>query len=106
MTAKLVRDGKVAVLISRGFGAGWYTWIHESWALYDPVIVQMLEMGLPDVRDKIVEYCKVTYGDEHYYGGVDDLEVVWLDEGTKFFIDEYDGAESLVLESSMKWEIA
>ena len=106
MTAKLVRDGKVAVLISPGFGAGWYTWINEPWALYDPVIVQMLELGLPDVRDKIVAYCNVTYGEDHYYGGVDDLCVVWLDEGTKFYVKEYDGSESVVRESSMKWEVA
>lgn len=106
MTAKLVRDGRVAVLVSRGWGAGWSTWIGETWALYDPVIVQMLELDLPNTAEQIVAYCRAAYGNEHYYGGVDGLHIVWVTEGQRFYIEENDGAERLVLETSMRWETA
>ena len=31
-----------------------------------------------------------------YCGGADDLQIEWLDEGTVFEIDEYDGSESII----------
>ena len=92
---KLIRDGKVAVLVSPGFGAGWYTWHHVEELIYDPSIVEWLEQGnMP----KIEAYLALKYKDE-YFGGLEDLVVEWVPEGARFRIDEYDGAESLVLES-------
>jgi hypothetical protein len=35
-----------------------------------------------------------------------DLIVEWLPEGTEFKIDEYDGAESLILKEEEVWLIA
>ena len=32
---------------------------------------------------------------EAYDGGVDDLQVEWIEEGTHFEITEYDGSESI-----------
>jgi hypothetical protein len=32
-----------------------------------------------------------------YSGGVQDLKVAWIPEGTKFQITEYDGSESIEL---------
>jgi hypothetical protein len=41
---KLIRDGKVAVLYSPGFGAGWSTWNQELPELvFNPVIVDFVE---------------------------------------------------------------
>jgi hypothetical protein len=39
---KLVRDGKVAVLYSTGYGAGWYSWHGIEELLYDSVVVEMV----------------------------------------------------------------
>jgi len=36
---KVIRDGKVAVLISYGFGAGFYTWGAPLEAIFDPKLV-------------------------------------------------------------------
>ena len=65
---KVVRDGLVAVLVSPGFGAGWYSWhgIHEL--LFDPVVVGMLENNID--RYEIEKYCEKTYGEDEYYGSV------------------------------------
>ena len=105
---KVVRDGKVAVLVSPGFGAGWYTWARgeDSMAekvLFDPEVVAWVEGGkegpVPDMEAK--------YGMEHFYdGGAEDLVIYWVPVGAKFRIDEYDGSESLVLESNEKWVVA
>ena len=45
---KVVRDGKVAVLISQGFGAGWYSWNSNEQLLFSPKIVEMVEQGKAD----------------------------------------------------------
>jgi hypothetical protein len=101
---KLVRDGKVAVLVSSGFGAGWYSWHYNQELLFDPDIVKMLELDWP--RERIVAHCEKFYGEDHFYGGVDGLYVAWVPEGAKFRIDEYDGSESLQLETEMDWMVA
>ena len=99
---KLIRDGKVAVLVSPGFGAGWYTWHSIDELIYDPSIVEWVER---QELDKIQAYMELKYP-EVYYGGLEDLEVNWVPLGAKFRIDEYDGAESLVLESEQRWMTA
>ena len=99
---KLIRDGKVAVLVSPGFGAGWYTWHSIDELIYDPSIVEWVER---QELDKIQAYMELKYP-EVWYGGLEDLEVNWVPLGAKFRIDEYDGAESLVLESEERWMTA
>ena len=92
---KVIRDGKVAVLVSPGVGAGWYSWNKGfPQCLFDPEIVALVESKQ---HDKIFKLVEKKYGDGFYAGGqVRRLEVVWLPEGTVFRIDEYDGAESIV----------
>ncbi len=97
---KLIRDDQVAVLVSPGHGAGWYSWHGIEELLYDPAVVDMVESG--EDTDAVVRYCETTYGDTAYYGGVDQLTVEWVPVGTRFYIAEYDGAEHLVTEESME----
>ena len=96
---KLIRDSKVAVLVSPGFGAGWYSWHHLEELVYDPSIVEWVEQ---EQLDKILTYMELKYP-EVYRGGLEDLVVEWVPVGARFRIDEYDGAESLVLESKERW---
>ncbi len=94
---KVIKDGKVAVLISRGYGAGWYSWHGKKELLFHPAIVEMVEKGQHELITE--QFCKELLGiDEKEYLctiGVDGLSVVWIPEGTAFEIDEYDGAESI-----------
>ena len=47
---KLIVDGKVAVLVSRGFGAGWSTWMSDyPECVFDPVLAQMLIDGADEI---------------------------------------------------------
>lgn len=100
---KLVKDGKVAVLVSRGFGAGWSSWMNDDDApecLFDPVIAQMLIDGADEM--KIASVAEERYPNS-YTGGVDGLTVEWLPVGTKFRISEYDGAESIEILGDIYW---
>ena len=99
---KLIRDGKVAVLVSPDYGAGWYSWHRIEELLYDPSIVLWLEAK---ELDKIEHYLTLKYPNE-YFGGLDDLTVEWIDQGTEFRIDEFDGAESIQLKADTKWLVA
>ena len=89
---KLIRDGKVAVIYSPGFGGGWYTWHGIKDLIFDPTVVEMIEANTP--VDSIVSYCEETYG-KHYYGGVTDLRIEWIKQGSLFRINEYDGSEEV-----------
>ena len=100
---KLVVDGKVAILYSPGFGAGWYTWNQEvPEILFDPAIVQFIHM---DKWAELKTYVALKYPDI-YTGGLDDLKVAWIPEGTLFRVDDYDGNESIELKENDNWIVA
>lgn len=104
MMNKVIRDGKVAVLYSPGYGAGWSTWNTALPELvFDTDVVAWVESGkvgpLPDLKTK--------YDDEYISdGGAQDLEIRWIPVGTKFIIDEYDGAEWIQTEDQIQWCVA
>ena len=101
---KKIKDGMVAVLYSPGFGAGWYSWHNVEELLYDPKVVDMV---LEKTSAQTIElYCEEVYGDKAYYGGADDLEVMWIPVGTHFRIHEYDGAESIEIRDEIDWIVA
>lgn len=95
MVDKVERDGRIAVLVSPGFGAGWSTWADDSQielAIFDPRLVAAAEAGMDDIDCLMVE----VFGDESFYtGGWKNIEVRWIDKGESFIIDEYDGSESV-----------
>ena len=91
--AKVVRDGKVAVLKTSGHEGGWYSWnTGIPQCLFDPEIVALVEAGDRKKARTVAEQ-KWPNG---FWGGYDTLEVEWIDTGTRFRIDEYDGEETLV----------
>jgi len=91
---KVVRDGKVAVLYSPGFGSGWYSWnTSYKQCLFHPKIVEMVEAGRHDLITD--EFCNELFGDGFYAGGAMELKIVWMPEGTAFHVDDYDGSESV-----------
>lgn len=100
---KVIRDGKVAVLISPGYGAGWYTWNSKyPELLFHPSLVQMVEEG--EAKDITDEYVKNLIGADYIYaGGAKKLEVVWVEKGKLFRVDEYDGYESIVIKDDEEW---
>lgn len=96
---KIVRDGMVAVAVSHGFGAGWSTWNNV-----DPMDARFNQLFLDGKIAEAKDLCDEL--DLGYEGGAEDVSIVWVPVGTKFVIDEYDGAESLMTVDDMDWRIA
>jgi hypothetical protein len=136
---KLIRDGKVGVLVSPGYGAGFYTWGAPLESIFDPTLVEMVDerwnmrfvwdnnvdehdrikFGWGDrgrltetrywenpeyseLTQKMIDYVESTY-EGVFSGGVEDLKVEWIPEGSEFIIEEYDGSESLRLKDDINW---
>jgi hypothetical protein len=99
---KFKQGDMVAVLVSRGHGAGWSTWNHQhkEQMMYDPEIVQLCLDGVGDVAIQEVALSKWP---DAYFGGVDGLSIEWISEDTEFIIDEYDGHESVVYKNHTPW---
>jgi hypothetical protein len=97
---RIIRDGRVAVVYSPGYGAGWSTWNNDvPGMIFDPGLVDLVLEGN---KEKILAYVMLRWSDANILG-VDDLAVEWIPEGVDFVINEYDGAETLVFKDRMKW---
>lgn len=92
-TKKVIKNGKVAVAISPGFGAGWTTW-NNSISPLEPKVIKMIQEKKQELINE--EWCEKELGIKNVYcGGCYKLKIVWLSIGTKFSINEYDGSESI-----------
>jgi hypothetical protein len=96
---KVVKDGKVGVLVSPGFGAGFLTWGAPIEAIFNPTLIGLVEN---EKWQEAIDFVEETW-DSIYTGGVEDLVVAWIPEGTKFQITEYDGSESIELLEDVNW---
>ena len=110
---KVIRDGKVAVLYSPGYGAGWFSW--NTWCkecLFSPEIVAMVEAGINWEKDwkKVEKKAKELFNKdgkefEVYDNAVRDLKIAWIDEGAVFQIHENEGYERIKI-SYDDWIVA
>jgi hypothetical protein len=96
---KVIKDGKVGVLFSPGFGAGFSTWGAPTEAIFNPTLIELVEN---EKWQEAIDFVQETWSDV-YTGGVPDLQVVWISEGTKFQITEYDGSESIEFLEDVNW---
>jgi len=107
---KTIRDGKVAVIISPGFGTGWSTENRgNDWFIYgDPTFVRLVEENT-DVKT-LTSYVNTLLnptGDKYIcFLGIDNLEIEWVPVGTVFRILEYDGSEYVDVFDVSKWNTA
>lgn len=111
MVEKVIRDGKVAVLYSPGYGSGWTTWnqshpcVEEM--LFDADIVKaILEHGSTGDTTKIVDIAQEKYGkiDEYFCAqGLKNISIAWVNVGRKFIVTEYDGSEGIQFRDEMNW---
>lgn len=98
MTDKVIRDGRVAVLYSPAYGAGWSSWTSDEYRdffLFDPELITLAEHGAG--QSDVDAYIKSKLGENAYFsiGGWSDIEIAWLPKNTSFRIIEYDGSESI-----------
>lgn len=93
---------KIGIIYSPGFGAGWSTWGQPEQAL-DQTLANLIASEAPYTDWE--KYCEEKYPEE-YLGGLSDCVVEWVEEGTLFKIDEYDGSESVMFKEDDNWQIA
>jgi len=100
---RVVRDGRVAVLYSPDYGAGWSTWNTKyPEILFDPALVELVEA---EKWDELQAFVTLKYPDI-YAGGLRDLQIEWIPQGTQFIVNEYDGNESIQTRDSTDWYTA
>jgi hypothetical protein len=88
---KLIRNGKVAVIIHNGYGLGWYTEHYDIDLLFDKKLAEaIIEKRDDDLLSIMEEIC----GKEHPFPH--DLRVEWVTQGEPFIISNYDGRESII----------
>ena len=105
MFEKHIVDGKVAILYSPGFGAGWSTCAYGDSEQAMAMDRDLVEAFLTGGVNAVVKVAEEKYPD-NYTGGADDLEVVWLPVGTQFKIREYDGSETIHTLDNASWWVA
>jgi hypothetical protein len=108
---KVIKDGKVAVLYSPCYGAGWSTWNSDDkdFLLFDPKIVAAVENKNYDLAAKLAtEMGKEMNGSDDYTCtlGAEDLEIEWIPEGEEFEVTEYDGNEGINIISQKRYKRA
>ncbi len=104
---KYIKDGKVGVLYSPGYGAGWSTWAHDDSARESMVfckeLCEAVDKGLPLQQIKVIAH---EHFPDMYLGGLDDIKLVFIKPGTRFRIDEYDGSEYIISLNEEKYYAA
>ena len=96
---KIVRDGKVAVAVSTGFGAGWSTWTDVNC-----MDARFNQLFLDGKYGEAAALCKEL--DLGSGIGARDVKIIWVPVGTEFQINEYDGSESIEYKDDIAWEKA
>jgi len=91
---KVIRDGKVAVLYSPGYGSGWSTWAPDEYRealCMDARLVRCVLDGNWDEAAAIAEeLCP-----EVYTGSITSLVVEWVEKGSVIRIVERNGYEDV-----------
>lgn len=113
---KYIEDGQVAILVSRTYGSGWYSWNSNCLeCLFHPEIVALVkdkealrmtwrssslterefDEKIHAIVVEIERRAKELFGKDFYPGGASGLNIKWLDQGQAFRISEYDGKETI-----------
>lgn len=103
MSDRYVKDGKVAILYSPGYGAGWSTWGRDPQMVFCPRLAEALDK---EVSLEELEKIAAEEFPNEYYWGLENLRIEWVKPGTRFEISEYDGAESVRIFDDVYYLIA
>jgi hypothetical protein len=95
MTNKYIKDGCIGVLYSPEYGAGWSTWGKKEMAYDKDLVTAFLDGG----KENLLRVTEEKYPNECTLG-LSDIKIEWVAQGQRFYIEEYDGYESLKYASS------
>jgi hypothetical protein len=95
---KYIKDGKVAVLYSPGFGAGWYSLNSNHYGkelLFDKELVKAV---LSKDKNNIMQVAQSKFPNAYLGGLLDNAQVKWIPIHSQFHINEVDGDEKVILQ--------
>lgn len=103
------KKGKVGVLVSEGFGAGWSTWNDqrlaydkraiEFWLAHkddDKFMYEIDRFAETDAKKEASVFFESIGYEDVYFGGFNQIKLCFVDYGTPWIITEYDGHEELL----------
>jgi len=96
--------GKTAVLVSQLFGDGFSHWNSPEMAIDFDLIEAFLAGDISRFEYILTE--KYDNEGSLYFTGFEKLHVVWVEEGQKFRINEYDGSENVEVFNEADWFVA
>lgn len=96
-------NGEIGVVISVGYGAGWSTWAFEpenaELLMFHPQLVDYILHAdtiepeeVKNILSGINDNFFMSLREEDYKN----LTVVWVKKGEMFYVEDYDGYESIV----------
>lgn len=88
---------KVGIVYSPGYGVGWSTCGDPRKAL-DQELALAIENK--ESTESIQNIVSANWPNE-YAGALEDLEVLWVEEGTVFLVEAYEGHETVVFAEDM-----
>lgn len=95
--------GEVGILFSPGQGVGWSTWndVDEDNKYALALDKRVIDKWLCGVTcDEMKEYLESIGYKDVFMSGYDSLCIGFVPSGTKFYIEEYDGFESILTEDA------
>lgn len=100
---RVIKDGRVAVLVSPGYGAGFHTWNDIPNLCFCPYIVNHILNGTEDEINEsgIKKFYNLAKDEWVSTLGLDDVVIEWLPQGTQFTFDVYDGNETIQILSDI-----
>lgn len=107
---RVVKDRKVAVCYSPGYGAGWSSYADDELQevlIFHPAIVNMILEGKQNLINE--QWLIDNLGEEYedvYTGDVNDLVIEWVPQGSLVRINEYDGYESVEIYNTDNYFVA
>lgn len=108
-------NGQVAVLYSPGFGYGWSTDYpeHAKVLLFHPLLVEPVHqrdqnlITLEEMQQRVAFGLTMLGLPNSILGSMfQELAICWVSPGTRFYVKEYDGNESVTLMEEMEWHTA
>ena len=113
---RYIKDGKVAVVYSPFYGAGWSTWNreHSEILMMHPLIAEAVHEWQSHLLSEHAYKNKLHFAldilglgqEDLFIEDITTLAIFWLNPGDKFMIEEYDGKESVILFDQIHWTTA
>jgi hypothetical protein len=95
-------NGKIGILVSYGYGTGWSS-MGDPKSCMDR---ELVEAFINKASEREISAIASKNWPEQCQYGLHECEVEWLEAGTPFRINEYDGFETLEVGDAMRIMIA